>query len=90
MIKGVSRKVVEINNPDSIYFEKAIFYLKPHMSDIPAKLLTKEAEDYMFSLSQQNSCPEKNNRFKNIFPIICVILSLTVLIAGSIYSLYNI
>jgi hypothetical protein len=89
MIKGVSRKVVEINNPDSIYFEKAIFYLKPHMSDIPAKLLAKEAENYMFTLSQQNTNTERNNKFKNAFPFICVILSIVVLIAGSIYSLYN-
>ncbi len=27
MIKGVTKKIVEINNPDSIYFEKAVFYL---------------------------------------------------------------
>ena len=28
MIKGVNKKVLEINNPQSIYFEKAVLYLK--------------------------------------------------------------
>lgn len=85
MIKGVSRKVVEINNPESIYFEKAIFYLRPHMSDIPEKLLSKEAECYMSSLTDSSS--EKKEKFKMSFSFICIILSITVLIAGTIYSI---
>ena len=27
MIKGVNKKVLEINNPQSLYFEKAVLYL---------------------------------------------------------------
>ena len=44
MIKGVNKKVVEINNPRSIYFDRAVFYLKPNMSLMPEKLLSREAE----------------------------------------------
>ena len=29
MIKGVNKKVIEINRPDSAYFERAVLYLKP-------------------------------------------------------------
>lgn len=27
MLKGVNRKVVEIHNPESLYFEKAVFFI---------------------------------------------------------------
>ena len=50
MIKGVNKKVVEINNPRSIYFEKAVFYLKPNMSLMPEKLIGREAEEMVREL----------------------------------------
>lgn len=39
MIKGVNKKVLEINNPQSLYFEKAVLYLKPNMTNIPLSLI---------------------------------------------------
>lgn len=50
MIKGVNKKVVEINNPRSIYFERAVFYLKPNMSLMPEKLIKREAEELVREL----------------------------------------
>lgn len=50
MIKGVNKKIVEINNPKSLYFEKAILYVRPSMSDIPSKLLSREAHNYLKSI----------------------------------------
>ena len=39
MIKGVNRYVLEIPRPDSAYFEKAIFFVRPeHSSDSESKL----------------------------------------------------
>ena len=32
MVKGVHKKVIEVHQPDSAYFEKAIFYIRPEMS----------------------------------------------------------
>ncbi len=43
MIKGVNRRVVEVHNPQSMYFEKAVFYLKPNLEAIPQQLLTEDA-----------------------------------------------
>lgn len=51
MIKGVNKKVLEINNPQSIYFEKAVLYLKPNMSCAPEKLIRREAHDLIRSMS---------------------------------------
>ena len=51
MIKGVNKKVLEINNPQSIYFEKAVLYLKPNMSTAPEKLISREADDFIKRMS---------------------------------------
>ena len=51
MIKGVNKKVLEINNPQSIYFEKAVLYLKPNMSNAPEKLISREANELIRSMS---------------------------------------
>ena len=44
MIKGVNKKVLEINNPQSIYFE-------PNMSNAPEKLISREANELIRSMS---------------------------------------
>lgn len=51
MIKGVNKKVLEINNPQSLYFEKAVLYLKPNMSSVSYKLVRAEAEQMIRSMS---------------------------------------
>ena len=41
MMKGVNRYVLEIPRPDSAYFEKVIFFVKPeHSADSESKLRT--------------------------------------------------
>lgn len=47
MIKGVNKRIVEINNPDSIYFDRAVFYLKPCVREFPATVAASEAEKYI-------------------------------------------
>ena len=35
MLKGVNRKVMEINQTESDYFERAVFYLRPDVNEAP-------------------------------------------------------
>jgi hypothetical protein len=57
MIKGVNKRVIEINNPDSIYFEKAIFYLKPGVRELPSAVSENEINRYVsrLGLEEYNS-----------------------------------
>lgn len=64
MIKGVSKKVLEINNPQSLYFEKAVLYLKPNLNQISYKLLRAEAEEMLGGLSVTN---RKRKSCKRLF-----------------------
>lgn len=50
MIKGVNKHIVEINNPQNDYFEKAILYVRSDKLTIPPKELSGEAKSYLNSL----------------------------------------
>ncbi len=45
MIKGVNRKVIEVNRPDSAYFERAVLYVRPEVNDVPEKAAQRETAE---------------------------------------------
>lgn len=47
MLKGVNRKIIEVNRPDSIYFEKAVFYLRPNVRELPEEISNAEISQYI-------------------------------------------
>lgn len=58
MIKGVNRYVLEIPRPDSVYFEKAIFFVRPeHSADSESKLRSSA-----LALMEETSPPEQQHR----------------------------
>ena len=50
MVKGVHKKVIEVHQPDSAYFEKAIFYLRPGITQLPPELAQAAAREYLQEL----------------------------------------
>ncbi len=44
MLKGVNKRIVEINKTDSLYFEKAVLYLRPDVPVLPEAFSAKETE----------------------------------------------
>ncbi len=52
MIKGVNRQIIEVNNPESIYFERAVFYLKPGVKLMPEQVMRRELERYVTSIGE--------------------------------------
>lgn len=56
MIKGVNKKIIEINDPDSLYFERAVFYLRPNVSVLPEEIARREAERLTY-----DSFPRRRN-----------------------------
>lgn len=53
MVKGVNKKIIEVNNPDSIYFEKAVFYLKPEVRTLPDEIARREIDRYTTGMGFQ-------------------------------------
>ncbi|MBR3631308.1 MAG: hypothetical protein IKN55_12665 [Oscillospiraceae bacterium] len=47
MVKGVNHRVIEINRPESAYFERAVLYLRPELSDSSLQAVELAAERYL-------------------------------------------
>ena len=44
MLKGVNKQILEITNPESPYFEKIIFFVRPDSQGYDDKAIKTEAE----------------------------------------------
>ena len=63
MVKAVNKLLLEINNTENEYFEKAIFYIRPEMSC--SSKLRGQAQLYLngISLEKPVKRPHKNKFF---------------------------
>lgn len=75
MIKGVTKKIVEINNPDSIYFEKAVFYLRPNVRELPPEVSRAEAHRYIAKLGLEYTKRRKHRKWGKIFFLTAALVS---------------
>lgn len=46
MVKGVNKTIIEVNNTDSKFFERIVFYVTPEYSSLNAKRLREAAESF--------------------------------------------
>lgn len=81
MIKGVNRRVIEINNPDGEYFEKAILFVKPEKSGDKPETLRIAARKYLLEVDEN----DRRRRVRTIviissLVIVFVTIILTVII----------
>ncbi len=81
MIKGVNKKIIEVNHTDSIYFEKAVFYLRPNVRELPTEVSRAEAEKYVSRLGLEYRI--KKRRSKKI-----IIISVVMILAVSALIIY--
>lgn len=71
MIRGINRKVIEIKNCDSAYFERAFLIVKSDKSDIGDDMLNFNAELFVKNLARN----EKKPRRKAVGKIVPVFIS---------------
>lgn len=69
MIKGVNKRIVEINNPQNEYFEKAILYIRPEKHALPPAAISLEAKEYLNRLKPREAPKRK------LSPVFILILS---------------
>lgn len=70
MVKGVHKKIIEINHPDSMYFERAVFYLKPGITQLPQQLSDADAVALL-----QEASPADMPRFAWLKTLLLVLVS---------------
>lgn len=56
MIRGVNRQIIEVNDTQNEYFERAIFFVRPECSDESQRKLHSQAVQYTES---QTYIPQK-------------------------------
>lgn len=78
MVKGVNKQIIEVNNPDSVYFEKAVFYLKPGVRTLPVELSAREIDRIIapYGTIGRRKRPLKSGRIIIYFLIIALTAAL--------------
>ena len=76
MIKGVNRRVIEINNPDGEYCEKAILFVKPEKSGDNPKTLKTVALEYLSDIDENN----KRRRRRTAIILSAILMAVATLI----------
>lgn len=64
MLKGVNKQIVDIPQPDSAYFERAIFFVKPECSQISESKLRAKADEMVSMASVPKNKNKKNGKEK--------------------------
>ena len=83
MLKGVNRQVVEIPQPDSVYFEKVIFFVKPEFSGVSEMKLKHSAD----SLIENAAAPPDKRVKSGKHPLLFQVLKFTAAAtAGAVMS----
>lgn len=83
MIKGVNKQVLEISEPQSGFFEKAIFFVKPEYSGMAeGRLREKAKQEFNIEGYPPKSRIKANKLIKFIVPVACFICGV---VAGTVF-----
>lgn len=88
MIKGVNKQVLEINETQNSFFEKAIFFVKPEYSGLSEGRLRETAEK---QLSCVGAPPEERENKKRFIKNKCITAALLItvgVILGLVISFF--
>ncbi|MBE6791008.1 MAG: hypothetical protein E7535_07460 [Ruminococcaceae bacterium] len=78
MLKGVNRQVVEISHPESAYFEKVLFFVKPEFSSVSEKRLRGKADEIIkdaASPPEGKGSADKKGRVKRLLALLAAALT---------------
>ena len=83
MVKGVNKKIIEINNTENEFFEKIVLYVSPKATAINSTKVKKAVDTVVKSLSATSAnnvslreILNKKKRRKRAIIILCSVLAL--------------
>ena len=64
LLRGVNKQIIEINETDDMYFEKAVLYVRPEYADGKAAELSESAHDFLkkLNMSENANLPWNNSK----------------------------
>ena len=70
MLKGVNRQVVDVYEPDSAYFERVLFFVKPEFCGLGESSLRHKADDMLKKSGGTFPAKSKKDRRKKLFGVL--------------------
>ena len=67
MVKGVNKRVIEVNQTGNKFFEKIVFYITPEYSDASVEDIKRATDGFGFALRESMGAvevPNLRNRYK--------------------------
>ncbi len=92
MVKGVNKRVIEVNQTGNKFFEKIVFYISPEYGDLSLKQLQRATDNFSLNL-RTATAPYRplRKRFKlrkkRFFICLGIFLALLILIGGALIRL---
>lgn len=83
MLKGVNKQILEVTNPESPYFEKIIFFVRPNTDKSDHQKLKTEAEK--ISASTATRPPKEKQSYKKAVKV--AITSFVFMILGMVITI---
>jgi len=96
MIKGVNKQIIEINDPENKFFEKAVLYIRPEYADLPIGKINSSANELISNMSFVNlwcmdqSGPENNKKTVNRRKLLLSLIGTGLILAASVYIILTI
>ncbi|MBQ6848147.1 MAG: hypothetical protein IJO62_04465 [Clostridia bacterium] len=78
MVKGVNKRVIEVNNTGNKFFEKIVFYVTPEYGDLTAEQIYDAAEYLSLGLGQTAALGVPTLRKNRKKQKNCLILTVTI------------
>lgn len=89
MLRGASKTIIEIADPENRYFEKVILFIKPEYAAVPDNTIKAKAQSLLQDYSKTSFKRKKRSRnYKNkdwflmIFAVFSIILTASLIILG--------
>lgn len=79
MLKGVTRRIVEIRRPSSDYFERAVLYLRTDRPFPKRSEAVKEAENYLDSMEEPKNFMRRQRDLRPVVAVLTVSLAVSLL-----------
>ena len=73
MIKGVNKQVVDVNEPDSAYFERVLFFVKPEFSGLGEGALRKKADALLHTAGEGGVARTKRPMKKRLWGAVRIV-----------------
>ncbi len=81
MIKGINKHVIEILETGNMYYEKALFFVKPEYANVEREILIKEAKKVLKNIDATSAIKKRKKTTLREFYFVGIIILILIFLA---------